>query len=250
MSRDIGRLLGEWSVDDPAVRVIKGDDGRPKIQRRLALGIMQLEMAGRPDGQRPEGEESYFAYFQKRARREAEAFFLTNEDCQRLAAESLLYFQRRICLFDLGEFDLAAKDADRNLDVFSFARRHALDEEDAWVLDQYRGFVLSHRARARALGAIQRSDYAAALALVDEAVGEIQDFLDEYQIDEEMAAGDEIRQLRKLRDQISGDRRPEAPNPSMRDLLTEQLRAAVKNEHYERAAQIRDRLAALDPPRR
>lgn len=245
MSEDISELLGEWSVNDPPVRVITGDDGRPKLQRRLALGILQLEFVGRPDGQTPKGAESYYEHYRARAKEEGETFYLTSEDCQSLAAEAVLYFQRRMCLFDLGEFELAAKDAQRNLDVFSFARKHALDDEDAWLLDQYRGFVLSHRARARAMGAIRNDDYQSALAAVDEAVHEIQEFLDEYSIDEDMAAGDELRQLRRLRNQITGDPPNSSAARDIREILEEQLRAAVEHEQYERAAKIRDRLASL-----
>ena len=146
MSRDISDLLSAWSVDDFPVRLIDGDDGRPKLQRRLALGILQLELDGRPDGQHPFGDESYFDHYVRRSESEAEAFYLSSADCQKLASEAILYFQRRLCFFDLGDFERAARDADRNLDVFSFARKHAVEEEDAWMLDQYRGFVLSHRA--------------------------------------------------------------------------------------------------------
>lgn len=250
MMDDIGGLLVEWPLEDPPVRVIQGDDSRPKLQRRLALGILQLEMEGRPDGRRPFGEESYFDHFVRRAGEEAESFYLTSADCQLLASEALLYFQRRMCFFDLGDFDRAARDAQRNLDVFSFARKHALDEEDAWMLDQYRGFVLSHKARAQAMGAIKNEDYQTALAVVDDAVHEIQDFLEEYAIDEEMAAGDELRQLKRLREQLTGPRENRRPEVNLSDILQEQLRLAVQNEQYERAAALRDRIAALrsSPP--
>ncbi|MBX9653506.1 UvrB/UvrC motif-containing protein [bacterium] len=248
MSRDISDLLSAWSVDDFPVRVIDGDDGRPKLQRRLALGILQLEMDGRPDGQTPFGDESYFDHFQRRCDSEAESFYLTSADCQKLASEAILYFQRRLCFFDLGDFERAARDADRNLEVFSFARKHALDEEDAWMLDQYRGFVLSHRARAKALSALKNQDFNSALAAVDEGFAKIRTFLDEYDIDEEMAAGDELRQLRRLRDTITGHPTELPAGGDIAQILRDQLRSAIENEQYERAAKIRDQLASLESP--
>lgn len=245
MLDDIGGLLVEWPLEDPPVRLIQGDDSRPKLQRRLALGILQLELEGRPDGRKPFGDPSYYDHFLRRADQEAESFYLTSGDCQLLASEALLYFQRRMCFFDLGEFERAAQDAQRNLDVFSFARKHALDEEDAWMLDQYRGFVLSHKARAQAMGAIKNEDFQTALSVVDEAVHGIQDFLEEYAIDEEMAAGDELRQLKRLREQLTGRREEPRAQADLAEILQEQLRLAIQNEQYERAAALRDRITSL-----
>ncbi|MBL0927979.1 MAG: UvrB/UvrC motif-containing protein [Phycisphaerales bacterium] len=61
---DIARLLNEWPYEPGQinVRVIEGEDGNPKIQMRLDLGLLQMEMTGRPDGQRPSGYESYLEY--------------------------------------------------------------------------------------------------------------------------------------------------------------------------------------------
>lgn len=247
MSQDISQLLEDWSLDEPPVRMIVGDDGRTKVQRRLALGILQLEVEGRPDGQKQEsGHDSVYDFFLERCKDEGDSFYLTSEDCQKLAAEAVLYFQRRLCFFDLGDFDRAARDADRNLEVFSFTRLHAIEEEDAWMLDQYRGFVLSHRARARALEALRGDDVRTALAAVDEGFAEIQSFLREYEIDEEMAAGDELRQLQRLRDSITGQRTNVLAGTDIRQVLQDQLRVAVENEQYERAAEIRDQLRAIE----
>ena len=60
MNRDLTAILEEWPYEPGVVnvRVIEGQDGEPKIQLRLDLGLLQMTMAGRPDGQRPEGYES------------------------------------------------------------------------------------------------------------------------------------------------------------------------------------------------
>lgn len=247
MTRDISDLLSAWSTSDPPVRMIEGDDGKPKLQRRLSLGILQLEFEGRPDGQRPNGQESFYDHLRIRRDHAPEKFVLSSDDCHRLASEAILYFQRRLCFFDLGDFDRAARDADRNLEVFSFARQYAGEQEDAWILDQYRGFVISHRARAKAMASLKDKDFDSALAAVEEGFQQIRGFLDEYEIDEEMAAGDEIRILRRLRETITGQR-PTLPGNSARQVLEDQLRAAIENEQYERAAEIRDRLATLGSP--
>ena len=54
MPDDISHILGAWHFDpnQPIVRIIRGGDGREKVQMRVDMGILQMEMSGRPDGQR------------------------------------------------------------------------------------------------------------------------------------------------------------------------------------------------------
>ena len=56
MSYDLTNMLRDWPYESGqlAVRMLDGDDGRPKIQMRLDLGILQMEVEGRPDGLRPD----------------------------------------------------------------------------------------------------------------------------------------------------------------------------------------------------
>ena len=56
MTLDITNALADWEFDpdDVTVRTIEGADGREKIQLRLDLGLMQMEVDGRPDGRRVE----------------------------------------------------------------------------------------------------------------------------------------------------------------------------------------------------
>ena len=55
MDFDIASKLQDWdySPNDLNVRKIKGIDGKPKIQVRMDLGLLQMEWEGRPDGLRP-----------------------------------------------------------------------------------------------------------------------------------------------------------------------------------------------------
>ena len=60
MSKDITSVLAGWEhdSDDLQVRIVAGDDGLDKLQMRIDLGLIQMELSGRPDGTRPEGAES------------------------------------------------------------------------------------------------------------------------------------------------------------------------------------------------
>ncbi len=55
MSLDLNSLLKDWPHESGAIKVRKiiGLDGNEKLQLRIDLGVLQMEMTGRPDGQRP-----------------------------------------------------------------------------------------------------------------------------------------------------------------------------------------------------
>ena len=55
MSLDLNSLLKDWPHETGAIKVRKiiGLDGLEKLQLRIDLGILQMELSGRTDGQRP-----------------------------------------------------------------------------------------------------------------------------------------------------------------------------------------------------
>lgn len=54
-TKDLTPLFEEWPFEPGqlSVRVIQGLDGAPRLQMRVDLGILQMELRGRPDGQAP-----------------------------------------------------------------------------------------------------------------------------------------------------------------------------------------------------
>ena len=66
MTRDISPILAEWEYQPGqlAVRIIAADDGEPRLQVRLDLGLLQMHLEGRPDGQTPFGFRSFLDYFE------------------------------------------------------------------------------------------------------------------------------------------------------------------------------------------
>src|SRR5690606_37042166 len=67
MSQDISRILGDWPHEPGKlnVRIVEDAEGEMWIQVRLDLGLLQMRLDGRPDGQRPNGCESYLEYFEQ-----------------------------------------------------------------------------------------------------------------------------------------------------------------------------------------
>ena len=53
--KHIDHILRNWPYDPRSVsaRVCQGSDGREILQMRVDMGILQLEVEGRPDGTRP-----------------------------------------------------------------------------------------------------------------------------------------------------------------------------------------------------
>ena len=112
MSQDIRNLLEGWDYepDEIVVRIIRGDDGSDKIQMRVDLGLLQMEMDGRPDGTQPEGRESWLDYYEEQQRAHEAArtdapFALEDEDCYRLWREGVQYYHRYLSLWHLKLYD-------------------------------------------------------------------------------------------------------------------------------------------------
>src|SRR4028118_1173450 len=58
--KDITPVLRGWDYEPGTsnVREGSGADGQPRLQMRLDLGLLQMELTGRPDGVRPHGFDS------------------------------------------------------------------------------------------------------------------------------------------------------------------------------------------------
>src|SRR5436190_22155546 len=100
MDFDISHLLDHWDYQpgQVVVRKFKAKDGKEKIQLRVDLGVLQMNVEGRPDGKRPFGHPSLFEYHQSRLEKhvaktggEPDSFKLKGEDCSKLQLEALQY---------------------------------------------------------------------------------------------------------------------------------------------------------------
>src|ERR1700690_1061576 len=65
--KDITPVLKGWDYEAGTINVRKvvGLDGSLKLQMRLDLGLLQMEITGRPGGVRPHGCESLLDYFEQ-----------------------------------------------------------------------------------------------------------------------------------------------------------------------------------------
>jgi UvrB/uvrC motif len=247
VSKDITPILAGWDHDpeDLQVRITPGDDGRDKLQMRLDLGVLQMELDGRPDGRRPHGFESLLEAYEARLRGADgdDDFVLNGPACAELMREGVQYYHRYLALFHLQRYDLVARDTARNLRLFAFVRTYAAGQRDKLQFDQYRPYVTMMHARALALQALARDDPHAALQRIDEGIAGIRAFLRDYDQAEHEADCRELGFLLDWRRQVEGQRRP---GPI--ELLEQQLMRAVDLEQYEEAARLRDQIRRLRGP--
>jgi hypothetical protein len=247
-SKDITPVLKGWDYESGTINVrkINGIDGTPKLQMRLDLGLLQMEMNGRPDGAKPHGFESLLDYFEaqlaehKKTNGSDLGFHLSSEQCQSLREESLMYYQRYLSLFVLEEFAGVVRDTSRNLRLLDLCSRFAMEEQDKLVLEQYRPYITMMNARASAYLQLKSGRPAEALRTVEAGLKSIREFFERFGQEEAYGRSNEVRVLKRFAREI---RRKLPVNPM--DRLQRKLEKAVKKEAYEEAARLRDKITAL-----
>lgn len=251
MEQDLTDLLRSWPLEPGRinVRLLELADGGQKLQVRIELGILQMELDGRPDGARPHGHDSLLEHQRARLehyRRQTGTdvgFVLSGEECRALREEAVQYYHRYVALFALGQFERVVADTRRNIDVIDLCRQHAATDSDRTILEQLRPAVITMRTRAEAELAVARSATKDALAAIDRGLAELREAYEELDGEEDAARferSNEAQLLHGMRDAIV----PKLPS-SQRAELQERLQAAIDAENYELAAILRDELRLL-----
>jgi len=246
-SKDITPVLKGWDYEPGTINVrkVSGLDGHTKLQMRLDLGILQMEMTGRPDGVRPHGHESLLEYFEsllddhKKEHGTELGFHLTSDQCQSLSEEAVMYYHRYLSLFVLEEYPAVIRDTERNLRVIDLCGKYADDEQDRLVLEQYRPYILMMRTRARAQVHLKTKRYDKGLETVHEGLIEIREFFARFGQEEAFNRANEVKVLKRFAKEI----RKKIPVDPLTKLQN-QLDRAVKAERYEEAARLRDEMAS------
>jgi hypothetical protein len=249
MNFDISHVLEHWDYQPGqiVVRRFKGRDGLEKIQLRVDLGLLQMNAEGRPDGKRPLGHESIYEHQQERLRKHREVsgseegFTLKPEDCSKLQLEALQYHHRYICLLELQDYTGVIRDTERNLAVFDFVSQFAESEELAWSLQQFRPQLLLIQTRARGHERLDAKRYVEALRAVDAGIAAVRQFYADCGRHESAEQSAELLYLETWKAEIN-EKRP----LSKREKLELALSDAVRQENYEKAAEVRDALRKLN----
>ncbi len=247
-SKDISPILKGWDYESGTVNVrkITGQDGRPKLQMRLDLGLLQMEMSGRPDGATPHGCESLLEFYEvqldqhRRINGTDLGFHLTGEQCQSLREEAAMYYHRYLSLFVLEDYSGVVRDTARNLRVLDLCNQFAEDEHDRLILEQYRPYLIMMNVRARASIAYKNKEYKRALEEIRKGLADLRAFFRRFGQQSIYSKSNEVRVLRRFAREI---KRKLPVDPMTR--LQSQLDKAVQAERYEEAAKIRDQMRAI-----
>lgn len=233
-------LFDEWPYEfgEVAARVVRGNDGRDVLQLRVEMGVLQMEVDGRPDGSKPGGHPTCLDWLHAVAAEEGEAFALDEKRCLEIDREFVQFFHRRVAWLALREFPRAVADADHTLALMDFSSLRSPDVGWSEMHEQYRPFVLFHRTQAAALGALERDGAESAVAAVDAGIASIRAAIALEEDDSEFEEGEEdelIEKLSEMKLAITEHYEVEPP-------LTQRLADAIAAEQYELAAQLRDQL--------
>lgn len=243
-SVDISSALSGWSFEPGQVnvRIIRGRDGKAKIQLRLDLGLLQMEVSGRPDGKRPHKHASELDYQLHRLKKHRESgtrendFQLTRRECQQLREESAMFYHRYLSLFVLGQYDGVVRDTRHNIGILNLCRNFGPTEQDREILEQYRPYIIMMEGRARACAALRDGFVNTSIAYLR---GTLRNVIHTYG----NPAASQSPEALILSDMIHDIRRQLPPDP--REELNRLLKKAVAGEKYEEAAQLRDQIMAL-----
>lgn len=245
---DISSALRGWDFEagQVNVRLIRGADGRPKLQLRLDLGLLQMELNGRPDGKRPHHAATELDFQTRKLRRHIErqgtdhGFTLTSSDCQALREESAMFYHRYLSLFVLEQYEAVIRDTQHNLGVLDMCHKYAKGDYDRMCLEQYRPYILMMHTRARACEALRHNYTRTAVAYLRGGIKQILRLIPKERRSEAREHSHEIHVLMDMLRQL----RAQLP-PDPRVLLKKKLTAALAAEKYEEAAGLRDELLAL-----
>ena len=82
-------LFNQWPYEfgEVAARRVRGADGREVVQLRVEMGVLQMEIEGRPDGTRPGGYPTCADWLSSRAQSEGEEFVLDDRRCVEIDRE-------------------------------------------------------------------------------------------------------------------------------------------------------------------
>ena len=253
MSQDISEILQNWAFDPESnVRKIWGDDGQQKLQVRVDQGafqgILQLNLDGRPDGRRPYGYDFALDYyrnclekFRQQHSGNDEGFELDRASCKELFDESARVYGRYIFLLQLQEYRRVVRDTERNMRLFRLVNAYAAAEEDKNNLERWWPYILRINGTSRTMLAVEEEDFDQALTIISQTREEIE-LLAEVEAEEFFAERERsYTALNELEKEVR-EKKPLSES----ERLQRQLQEAIEQEEFERAAQLRDQLLALE----
>lgn len=263
MRRDIDEALRGWpydpELDEVEAREILARDGRTVLQIRVDLGVLQMELDGRPDGARPRGFSTYLDYlrhrskFRKKRRSQPVetgpvGWAMSAEHCSEADRELVQFYHRRVALLTLQHYDRALRDADHSLALMDFIADFGPNPDYVDRHERLRGGIIFDRTQASAALSLERTSPEEAIDAIRDGIDRLErharnletEEIEEFDPSEltgelETPALAYVERLRRLESEVR--HHFEVPKT-----LREQLDEAVDQEDYEKAARLRDQI--------
>jgi len=254
---DLSIILEDWPYDEEHeannIRKVVGIDGRLKVQVRLRHGVIQWEAEGRPDGVRPYGFETTVDYCENLLtkhvsiprRRGKSGFRLDYGLMHDLRDEICQYRRRRAAFMKIGDFSRALKDAEQHLRALALIRNYCRDGRLVFELDRRRPRILLDRARSEAFLHLQQDQAEQAVQALNRGIWEIEQFLSDYGEDSDPATSKERNVLIDLRRSIRERYDIPLTDQELLDTLRAEQQVAIKEQNYEMAARLRDKINSI-----
>lgn len=235
---DVDFIFREWPYQPGVIsaRLVRAHDGREVLQMRIEMGLLQMETTGRPDGERPNGFDTYLDWVKTQITEGEEHTVLSEEQCFEIDREFLQFYHRRICCLALREFGRAVADADHTIALMDFVAKHSPDEQWTVSHERYRPFVHFHRTQAAALAELEKSGPEAAIEEINNGLEELRKLFVAVEAEGQFEEDELVAQLNELKESLRKEYH-------VGRTLAEQLADAVAAEEYERAARLRDEIA-------
>jgi hypothetical protein len=232
-TNDISVILKEWPFEPGKlnVRIFEVEDGREVLQMRMEMGVVQMEMQGRPDGLSQDGFSSLLDLYESRGT----AGGLDSDACRRLREEGVQRSHRAAALFSMSRWEEVIRDCNRNLELFDLCKHHANEEQDREALEQFRAPVIALRTRSAAEWAVSVENTIEAMSAIEQGIELLREVLGE-----DSEESNEMQLLLGMKEALV----PRLPTSERAD-IEERLATAIKNENYELAAILRDEIRLL-----
>ena len=182
----LDRILQVLNLDaEHPVRILTIEDGREVVVvQPNAFTVSRIYATGRPDGARPHGMDSYYAYYTGKLEEyetehgKRDGFELTEEDWENMFEESFYRYTRYLLFSGIKRWEDVRRDTDTNLSVTNLAREFA-PTEIAWRSYQFKGYMIMMNSIAKAELSLQEDDAETALQHIDMGIQQIGEFCGE-----------------------------------------------------------------------
>jgi valyl-tRNA synthetase len=234
MNIDIAPILRYWEFISNEMEVYRERIG-DKEYLKLIYGAGQITMhtKGRPDGARPFFSENYWKYIKTkiaRQKQEGKQFRLDEGDIAQLLQEIVLYHARSIAFMKIKEYHKSARDIRRNVHLVDNMLLYIDNKKIKERLNRLKPYLSMTYNKSLVNMSEEKGNGDEALRYTQDSIKILKKKYNLIDISYEILRLEKIRRslLKKY--------------AHSRFSLEDELKYAVKNENFERAAFLRDRL--------